>query len=74
MGGVRHPFTLKRLAAFSWCFHCERVNKTAAWLSNGWECPSCGAYAELWTWGDVRKIVSSYPRLPTVGGLYPLYP
>lgn len=68
---MRHPVVDLELGEFSWCLHCERVNKTVSWQVNRWECPSCGAGAlDMRPWEEVREINQGYPERPEENAKY----
>jgi hypothetical protein len=72
---MEHPFLDLNLGEFSWCFHCERVHKTASWQAKDWECPACGAGAlDLQRWEGVLAWGYGYPLRPEDGKYYPQYP
>ena len=37
-----HPLSRKRYGAWTWCFRCCYVHRTAEWFENHWFCPHPG--------------------------------
>ena len=64
---------------YLWCLHCERAYERGYFRSQGGlqMCPygDCDGDAAIdaWGWEAVREGNHSYPEVPKLGAVYPLY-